>query len=256
MFCVDVCDAITHLTLVILAPHISSVSLLRKWSDTIGLVIQSPSHPRSPRTQWHCNWHPHAGEAISARGIEIDSKLLSQPINRYWFKEAEKSNSSCYLVKRGKERFRVHLSPKPQTWRWRRGKDHVAHHVVWNENSCSLATLTGVLPPWQTLRSMESPYHYGYLMNSEQSQEQDWIWTTPGETFPMSQNKNGQQGVIYRSRAPSNCHLKAHWAMATKQSIIRMSHKDPVPLLRPRKSCYSVPLNAIWSTIPCLLLKE
>lgn len=112
MFCVDVCDAITHLTLVILAPQISCFSLLRKWSDTIGLVIQSPSHPHSPRTQWHCNWHPHAGEAISAGGIKIDSKLLSQPMNPHWFKEAEKSNSSRYLVKRGKEKFQSASQPE------------------------------------------------------------------------------------------------------------------------------------------------
>ncbi len=68
--------------------------------------------------------------------------------------------------------------------------------------------------------------------------------------FPWVKTEDGQQGVIYRPRAPSNCHLKAHWALATKQNIIRMTLKGPVPLLRPRKSCYSVSLNAIWSTIP------
>lgn len=69
-------------------------------------------------------------------------------MNPHWFKEAEKKVIQVAIWLRGAKRnYRVHLSQKPQTWRCRRGKDHVAHRVIWNENSCSLAILAGVLPP-------------------------------------------------------------------------------------------------------------
>lgn len=112
--------------------QISSFSLPKKWSDTIGLVIQSPSHPALPEPSGTVIGTLMREKLFQPEGIKIDSKLLSQWI-LIGSKKQKKSNSSCYLVKGSKEKFQSASQPKATDLevQKRKGSCRSSCHLEW-----------------------------------------------------------------------------------------------------------------------------